>query len=633
MKISLLTFLGLLFIMACKNPIVPNQEHENKISKDSIYNTQIIKLDILNSKDRLDLLNSTISEIEKENGFTQEPYYWIFKVYKAINIRKRDSIEFYLSQIDTINITADIYALKEYFNLSERTKAGYFSAAEEMEEIIKERDKVAKSNSVFVYLMDDLLAMGFYNNSEPDNSLIYVKEYNKHHPLSDHDVIKQRYYDIRFMISQMLENKSDMKLYLDSCRRLAISLNDSLAIMRTYDYEGQLNSHNGRPEEAVKNFRKFYNYLKFKNKLQFYVFNNFSKAFLENKQPDSTLKYLKLSEEWGKNKNKQHNTRISELDMYSLAYAMKGDYKNAYLNKTQQHDHFLKTVLKLQKDKIAELNTIYETQKKDQDIQILKATNDLSQKVLIQQRWIFFILFVFLIFVLAFTYKIYKEKLLKAKHDQLLLENKQYLLEQKNRQNQLNPHFIFNSIANLQGLIGTDKKIEANKYLMALTKLIRDILELNRQDFITLDQEVRSLNNYILLQQMRFNKSFDYAIDTADLDKEDVLIPPMLIQPFVENAIEYGMKNIDYKGLLEIEFFQQDNYLVVIITDNGLGLQHQQNKEFNKESLSQVITKERLELLYGTDTVKATLKVFPNYLPSGKGYKVEIYLPIKHKFN
>ncbi|MNT66679.1 Sensor histidine kinase YpdA [compost metagenome] len=113
---------------------------------------------------------------------------------------------------------------------------------------------------------------------------------------------------------------------------------------------------------------------------------------------------------------------------------------------------------------------------------------------------------------------------------------------------------------------------------------------------------------------------------------EDILIPPMLIQPFVENAIEHGLKNIDHKGLVKISFYANNDYLHVCITDNGMGLKENVTHEKDKKSLSQVITKERLALLYTDAQYQASLKIFPNYRPSGDGYKVEISLPLKHVF-
>jgi two-component sensor histidine kinase len=630
---SMLIFLTVLTVFYCSSC---QQETKNQpvfgYAKDSVAYQNLIAWDTLAPEARLEKLKNYIDPFDHKPNDAKPPQYWIYKCFYEKSMGKRDSLHAYLLKIDSTQKDRDLYALRQYLSLSIKNRYDEISSGKLVEQIILERQKIEKSNSIFLYLMDDLLAMSFYNNHEDLKSLKYAKQYMDNHPWSTHNRLKQRYYDIRFMLSQRLENTRDMQNYLDSSRMLAISINDSLAFMRTVDYEAQMHSAMGRPDAAVKNFRIFFNYLNRTNQLEFYVFNNLARAFLDLNLPDSTIKYVRMSEAWKGWKKGSFTAKISLLDLLSEAYQKKGDFKNAYLAKTKQYNEYMKVTTEMQKEKIEEISTKYETRKKDQDIVTLKETNLLNNKLLVQQRWIFVILSLFLMMILLYTYKLYKQKLLKAKHDQLLIENKQYILEQKNRQNQLNPHFIYNAIANLQGLIGADKKQEANTYLVALTRLIRDILELNRHDFITLEQEVRSLKNYIILQQMRFHHIFDSIIDTGDLDMEDILIPPMLIQPFVENAIEHGLKNIDHKGLVKISFYANNDYLHVCITDNGMGLKENATHEKDKKSLSQVITKERLALLYTDVQHQASLKIYSNYRPSGDGYKVEISLPLKQVF-
>lgn len=614
---------------SCQHSEKKQQIISNTYDKQDYNN--IIAWDTISHKDRLLAIKKYLVAFEKNLNFAKQPQYWLYKSFQDWFLGNRDSAQRHLLNIDTTLENENLYALRQYLKLNLQIGAEEISSGNLMEQIIVERQKVEKSKSVFLYLMDDLLANAFYNNDEYIKSLKYTKLYRKNHPLSNQNRLKQRYFDISFLLSQGLSDTIGMKKYLDSSRMLAVGLQDTLAFMRTIDYEAQLDLATGRPEHAVKKFRVFYNYLKSKDKLRFYVFHNLAEGFLKLNLPDSTIKYIKMSEEKKGWDEVNISSELSILNLLSEAYLMKGDYKGAYLAKARQHNESIKITTEMQKEKIEELITKYETRKKDQDIKILKETNILSSKLLSQQRWIFFISFLFLALVLLFTYKIYKEQLLKAKHNQLINENKQYVLEQKNRQNQLNPHFIYNAIANLQGLIGAVKTKEANRYLMALTRLIRDILELNRHDFITLEQEVRSLKNYILLQKMRFNDIFDYRIDTDDLEVDNLLIPPMLVQPFVENAIEHGLKNLACRGgMLKIDFYVEDDYLIVCITDNGIGVKEKHTAKNEKTSLSQVITEERLTLLYTDVQNKASLNTYPNYSPSGDGYQVKMSLPLKY---
>src|SRR5690606_18921091 len=171
-----------------------------------------------------------------------------------------------------------------------------------------------------------------------------------------------------------------------------------------------------------------------------------------------------------------------------------------------------------------------------------------------------------LITITFFILSIYNRRLLKEKNEKLEIEKKRYLLEQKAHQQQLNPHFIYNAIANMQGLIVADKNKEANDYLFALSKHIRTVFEMNRQEFVTLEEKINAIENYLKLQQLRYEGVFDYKIND-NVKTPDLLIPPMIVQPFIENSIEHGFKNINYKGFLEIDIQERETQLYLRIKD------------------------------------------------------------------
>ena len=221
-------------------------------------------------------------------------------------------------------------------------------------------------------------------------------------------------------------------------------------------------------------------------------------------------------------------------------------------------------------------------------------------------------------------YLFYNRRLLKAKNKQLQAENKQLLLEQQTRQLQLNPHFIYNAIANLQGLIGDQQTERANSYLVAFSQFIRKQLELNREETITLQEEIEAIEIYVKLQQMRYENRFTFHVET-DLDTEAYLIPPMLIQPFVENAIEHGFKNINYQGVLTLIIEEKDNKLHLILIDNGNG---KGVPNPHKKSLSKLITQERLDLLFNTQQKGNAYFEAAPLSPPETGYRVAIVIPV-----
>lgn len=163
---------------------------------------------------------------------------------------------------------------------------------------------------------------------------------------------------------------------------------------------------------------------------------------------------------------------------------------------------------------------------------------------------------------------------------------------------QINPHFIFNALVAIQGYIYKKEEVEASKYLAEFSKLIRLILENTKQEYITLEKEVQLLKYYLSLQKQRFKTKFDYIIDIdPTIDLTFFKIPPMLAQPFVENAIEHGAVKRESGGFVHIRLKLEENTIVYIIEDNGMGriksLALKKDMETHK-SYGTEITEERL---------------------------------------
>ncbi len=166
-------------------------------------------------------------------------------------------------------------------------------------------------------------------------------------------------------------------------------------------------------------------------------------------------------------------------------------------------------------------------------------------------------------------------------------------LNQKLLLSQMNPHFIFNSIDNIQSLIYNKQEKEAVNYLTKFSKLTRQILENSNESYIALTEELAMIDNYLVIQQLLYNNKFDFnmKVDEA-IDTEAILLPPMLTQPFIENAIKHGLKNKFEKGQINVSFKFHNEKLFFEITDNGAGFT--ENEVVNKKSLAMKITKERL---------------------------------------
>ena len=209
-------------------------------------------------------------------------------------------------------------------------------------------------------------------------------------------------------------------------------------------------------------------------------------------------------------------------------------------------------------------------------------------------------------------------------------KNKEIALQSLRRE--MNPHFIFNSLNSVNQFISENKELEANKYLTSYSNLMRDMMENSNKDFISLDKEVEQLKKYLDLEHLRFQDKFDFKITVDEtLDTERVFVPNMIIQPHLENAIWHGLRYLDKKGFLKLQFRFVDGKIVVIIDDNGIGLtKSQELKTINQkvhESRGLNNTNERIGLLNELYKKNIAFEIKEKALPES-GTIVQIVFPL-----
>ena len=154
---------------------------------------------------------------------------------------------------------------------------------------------------------------------------------------------------------------------------------------------------------------------------------------------------------------------------------------------------------------------------------------------------------------------------------------------------QLNPHFIFNALSSIQSLINTNQTEAANNYLNKFSALLRQSLQYNNNKNIPLEIDTQLLDSYVQLEQLRFHFNYTLTVDES-LYENTIEIPPMLLQPIVENAVKHGISSLQTNGVLYIHFYKRDKDIVATIKDNGKG--------FNKNAISDgyglKLTRERI---------------------------------------
>ena len=159
-------------------------------------------------------------------------------------------------------------------------------------------------------------------------------------------------------------------------------------------------------------------------------------------------------------------------------------------------------------------------------------------------------------------------------------------------QAQMNPHFIFNSLNSIQRFIATNDKMQAMDYLSKFALLIRKTLNASSKNNITLDEEISIIKHYLDLEKLRFKEKFNYSITIdSQIDTEDFYVPPLLLQPFVENSIKHGFKKKDNDGRIEVKINQSGDDITIKIRDNGIGLQ---DADSSHASMGLKLTRQRL---------------------------------------
>ena len=195
------------------------------------------------------------------------------------------------------------------------------------------------------------------------------------------------------------------------------------------------------------------------------------------------------------------------------------------------------------------------------------------------------------------------------------LKNKKEILEAEQRLNRarMNPHFLFNSLTALQKIAldnNSGQTLAAN--LSKFSNIMRATLESTYKEYITIEEEIDFLCKYFDVQKNRFSTAFFYEIEAAEnVEINELLIPPMLIQPFIENSIEHGFNNIDYAAKIIVEFIIINNELLISIADNGVGLTNIKKDETHISRANQII-KERLYLLNLKQNTKARFFIETN---------------------
>ncbi len=203
-----------------------------------------------------------------------------------------------------------------------------------------------------------------------------------------------------------------------------------------------------------------------------------------------------------------------------------------------------------------------------------------------------------------------------------ILLNKLRETELKAIKAQMNPHFLFNSLNSIQNLINQQKIEKANLYLSRFARLLRAVLQHSEKEFVPLADEIETINLYVELEKLRFNFDFELKLATK-IDLYNTFVPPLLLQPFIENAILHGLQAKEGEKKLKIEIDETENLLVCSITDNGVGRTSASLRTNGHHGMGNKLSNERIKLLNQKSNGNFTLNV-EDVEPEKGGTKVTI---------
>lgn len=344
-----------------------------------------------------------------------------------------------------------------------------------------------------------------------------------------------------------------------------------------YNNIGRCYDQMGKTDEAERYYLMALNAPGTGNRLaEVILTNNLGQIYLTKGKNELAEKYLYEALDLATEINSVEDIANIHSNLADL-YISKKDFKKANEHK-DLYIAYSDSVMNEEKMKaIEELSVKFETKEmayKNQQLE--QKVNEQHYTIVRNLFWLYGSLSIAAIIVLIAVFYTRQNKL-KISMQRMELEQQQYRA-------QMNPHFIFNCMNSIQHYIVHNDVKQANKFLSQFAGLMRRTLDINAGHFITVEEEMNYLDNYLQLEQMRFDEKFSYKVICADeIGRTQVLLPTMMLQPFAENAIHHGLRYLpDNSGILTISFKKESNMLVCTIDDNGIGREAAQ--QFKKQS-------------------------------------------------
>jgi len=510
------------------------------------------------------------------------------------------SKDFYFAIKDTINgakLLSNVAIVNEINGEYEKAVETYFEVMKffEKKNNRKGMSGVALNLSNVYFEMDNIpLAMKYQKKS-----LALKKE------VKDTLGVALLYTNIANLFVERFSNTDSASFYLKKSAKLLKAINEKKRYMQVLQNIAMLKLERKEYKEARKGLNEVLLFYK-KDGDQSQIINTLwaigvLNYFTENQnEAEKNIKEcLRINKKIGNEKNS-----LELHNQLSLIYEKQEKYKLAL-------------------EELADMESKYENIKKEKQIESQNHKLELQKRNL-KEKNLFIVVAVLLLIILIILGYFY----FRFQHKKNIMEKNES--DQKLLKSQMNPHFIFNALASIQNYMLSNEPKKASSFLSNFSSLSRAILTNSSKEAISLEEEIKMTTDYLILEKMRKSGGFDYnVIFDEEEDIEFISIPPMMIQPFIENAIKHGLANVTEKGQIDIKFTCLEKLVQIEVVDNGIGIDSKTEiKDKQHKSMAMDIFKKRVVLL--EKKYKTKLKYSSTDLKKeGKhGTKIYLELPI-----
>lgn len=602
------------------------------------------------------------SELPALSGKNKVDHYLKLAVLYAEKYGQPDSVISYSSKASVlstnVNYKDGVIRAKLYTSIGYEQENDFDKAIALLKELLTSKDNSAIKGKVYYHLGQTYYRYG--DNKKAIENLIQSVEFYK--SVNDEDGLILAYCKLADALEHDLQHEEANK-YKNKALELLPKIKNaypkliSLSIISSIYFD--LRESNPRnldtsiifAQDAFRLMKESGYYMKANRILNtisdaFYVKQDYNNALLYCKESlkyrkfllpgeiiMSYMKYSDCSSALGQNENALIYLDSIKLTLpfINVQYYRLGYYERYYEynkdagNHTKAYEgvkHFIQ--LKDSLFNVEKSTAINELMQKYNKVENEKMIGELNQqkeidRLQIRSLFSFIGIAILIIIIIIFFYR------------QSIIKNELKTIETEQRLNRarMNPHFFFNALASLQNLaLADNKKEQVPSFISKFSKIMRQSLESTFNEMDTVENEIAFLTDYLELQKLRSENRFSYEFKIEnDVEPNELLIPGMILQPFIENSIEHGFKNKVSEGLIQIDFRLQSNNLKVTIEDNGNGFQTESHKGYPSRATQ--IIKDRLFLLNKKYKTNATFVI--SNKADQKGFKVEILLPIIYK--